>query len=159
LPEIGIQHRIDVVVEHRIIPQKPCDRAIAVAGLRFGSVHSIVDAELATREQAELLANALEGSGSVDLVDQAGTGDRAGIDHGIERFVVVGEPDRVEGLAARLDADGGSNPLFPDQIQCERKDERLRDRLNGELDGTVAGLIDMAVDGDETYAEMSRIGL
>ena len=53
----------------------------------------------------------LEGAVALGLVDQAGAGDRAGIDHRIERPVVGVEPDRVEGVAARLDADHGLDAL------------------------------------------------
>ena len=68
-------------------------------------MHGIIDVELAPGKLAELLADAFERVSTVDLMDQAGTGDRAGIDHRVERPVVVGQPDRIERLATRLDAD------------------------------------------------------
>ena len=87
--------------------------------------------------------------GAVDLMDQPGAGNRAGIDHRIERPVVVGEPDRIERLAARLDADRGRDPLLADHFQRQRKHERLGHRLDGERHRAVADFVDVAVDGDE----------
>ena len=91
-------------------------------------------------------------------MDQAGTGDRAGIDHRIERPVVVGQPDRIERLAARLDADRRRHAFFADQFERKRKHESLGDRLDGERHPAVADLVDMAVDGNERDAEMRGIG-
>ena len=158
MPEIGIQHGIDVVLQHQIIAQQPGDRAVAVAGERLRGVHGVVDVELAAGELAELLADALERRCAIDLMDQSGTGDRAGIDHRIERPVVVGQPDRIERLAARLDADRRRDALFADHFQRKREHERLGYRLDGERHGAVADFIDMAVDGDEADAEMRGIG-
>ena len=91
-------------------------------------------------------------------MDQPGAGNRPGIDHRIERPVVVGEPDRIERLAAGLDADRRRNPLFADHFQRQRKHERLGNRLDGERHRAVADFVDVAVDGDERDAEMRRIG-
>ena len=71
LPEIGVQHRIDVVLQHQVIPQQPCDRAIAVSSQRFGCVHGVVDAKLAPGKLAEFLADTLERVSAVRLMDQA----------------------------------------------------------------------------------------
>ena len=158
MPEIGVQHGIDVVLKHEIISQQPGDRTIAVTGQRFGSMDRVVDAEFTPGELAEFLSNALEGESAVDLMDQPGTGDRAGIDHRVERPVVVGEADRIERLAAGLDADRSGYALLTHQVQRKRKHEGLRDRLNGERHGAIADLVDVAVDGDETDAEMRGIG-
>ena len=95
---------------------------------------------------------------AVGLMDQSGTGDRAGIDHRVERPVVVGQPDRIERLAARLDADRRRNALLADHVERKRKHEGLGDRLDGERHRAVADLIDMAVDGDESDAEMRGVG-
>ena len=57
----------------------------------------------------------------------------------------------------------GSTPILAstgaDNLQRQREDEGLRDRLDGEFDRAVAGLVDVAVDGREADAEMRRIGL
>ena len=158
LPEIGIEDGIDVVLQHQIIAQQPGDRAIAVAGERLRGVHGVVDVELAAGEQAELLADALECGCAIGLMDQPGAGDRAGIDHRVERPVVVGQPDRIERLPARLDPDRRRNALLTDHVERERKHEGLGYRLDGERHPAVADLIDMAVDGNETDAEMRGVG-
>src|ERR1043165_2093834 len=92
-------------------------------------------------------------------MDQAGARDRAGIDHRIERTVVVGQPDRVESIAARLDTDRSRNALLTNQLQRQREHEGLRYRLNRKRHGAVAGFIDMAIDGDETDAKMGSVSL
>jgi hypothetical protein len=121
-------------------------------------VDCVVDAEFAPGELAEFLANALEGESAVDLMNQPGTGDRAGIDHRVERPVVVGQADRIERLAARLDADRSGYALLADHVERTRKHEGFRNRLNGERYGAIADLVDVAINGDETDAEMRRIG-
>ena len=102
--------------------------------------------------------HALEGAVGVAFADQPDAGDGAGIDHRIEGPVVRAQADGVEGIAARLDADDGLDPLGADRFEGERKDERLRDRLDGELDGAVADLVDEAVDRRGGNAEVVRIG-
>jgi hypothetical protein len=121
-------------------------------------MHGVVVVELAPGKLAELLADAFERVSTVDLMDQAGTGDRAGIDHRVERPVVVGQADRIERLAARLDADGRRHPLFTDHVERKREHEGFGDRLNGERHRAVADLINVAIDGDEGDTEMLRIG-
>lgn len=59
----------------------------------------------------------------------------------------------------RPDADLGFDALVADNLQRKREYECFRDRLNGELDRAVAGLVDVAVDGRERDAEMRRVGL
>lgn len=92
-------------------------------------------------------------------MDQTGTGDGPGIDHRIERPVVGPQPDRVERIAARFDADHSLDFLGAEQLQRECEDESLGDRLDGEKNAAVADLVDMAVDGRQADAEMVRIGL
>ena len=91
-------------------------------------------------------------------MDQSRTGDRAGVDHRVERPVVVGEPDRIERLAARLDPNGGRHPLLTDHVERERKHEGLGYRLDGERYPAIADLVDVAVDGHEADAEMRGVG-
>ena len=59
---------------------------------------------------ARICSNA---SSPLARTDQPGAGDRAGIDHRIERMVVGVEPDRVEGIARRFDADRAFHPAAP----------------------------------------------
>src|SRR5689334_14862458 len=92
------------------------------------------------------------------LVHKPGAGNRAGIDHGIERLVVRAKAYRVERVAARLDADRGFEPLRAHRLQCEREYERLGDRLDREGYGAFANLIDVAIERRERDAEMRRIG-
>ena len=90
-------------------------------------------------------------------MDQPRARDRPGIDHRIERPIVVGEPNRIERLAARLYANRGRHALFPYHFQRQRKYEGLGNRLNGERHGAVADFVDVAIDGDESNAEMCWI--
>jgi hypothetical protein len=158
LPKIRIEHGVNVALQYRVIAQQPGDRSIAVAGGDLRGVHGIIDAEFAASKLTELLPDAFECVSAIDLMDQSRARDRAGIDHRIERPVVVGEPDRVESLAAGLNADRGGDALLPDRLERKGKHEGLGDRLNGERHGAVAGFIDVAIDGDERDPELGRIG-
>src|ERR1017187_6743171 len=129
-----------------------------VAGRPLGLEDGLVDAELAAGEAAQRVAHALESAGPLDAVDQARAGDRPGVDHRIEWPVVRGQTDGIERLAAWLDSDLGFDPLGADNLQRQREDEGLRDRLDGEFDRAVAGLVAVAVDGREADAEMRWIG-
>jgi hypothetical protein len=131
---------------------------VAIAGGGFRGMHVIVDIQVAAGKRAEFLADALEGISAGGFMDQPGTGDRARIDHRIERLVVVGQPDRIERLAAGLDADRRRDTLLPDEVKRQRENERLGDGLNGERHGAIADLVDMPVDGDERDPEMRRVG-
>ncbi len=51
------------------------------------------------------------------------------------------EPDRVERLAARLDADALEDLIRAEVVERERVDERLGDRLDRELDAAVADAV------------------
>ena len=74
--------------------------------------------------------------------------------------MVVGvEADRIEGIAGRFDADRALHPRRAQRIQRQREHEGLRHRLDGEGNPGIAGLVDMAVEGGETDAEMGRISL
>ena len=159
LPEIDFQHRADVVLDDGGVAQEIADRAVAVAGRAFGGVDRFVDIELAPGKPAERLADIVEGAVALGLMDQAGAGDRAGIDHRIEGMVVGIEPDRVEGIARRLDADCAFHPSCAQRIQRQREHEWLRHRLDREGNPAVADLVDVAVEGGEADAEMIGVGL
>ena len=61
LPEIDIEHRIDVVLHDTVVAQQAGDGAVAVAGgASPRREHGVVDVELAPGEAAERLADALE---------------------------------------------------------------------------------------------------
>ena len=110
LPEIDIENLADVILDDVGVAQQIADRAIAVAGAAFGCVHGLVEAEFAAGEAAERRADIVECGGALRLMDQTGAGDRAGIDHRIEGMVVGVEPDRIEGIARRFDADRAFHP-------------------------------------------------
>jgi hypothetical protein len=83
-----------------------------------------------------------------------------GVDHRIERAVAaLVEHDRIERVAARLDADLAEDKILSVVFEREAVDERLRDRLDSKQIARVAGLVDLAVGGDERDAESIRIGL
>ena len=159
LPKIDIEHLADVVLDDVGVAQQIADRAIAVAGDAFGSVHGLVEAEFAAGKTAERLSNIVECGGALRLMDQSRTGDRPGIDHRIEGVVVGVETDRIEGIARRFDADRTFHPRRAECVQRQRKYERLRHRLDREDDPGIADLVDMSVDGGEADSEMRRVGL
>lgn len=159
LPEIDVEHGVDVALDHGVIAQQISDGAVAVAGFALGFEHRFVDVERAAGEAAERGKDAVERLAAARLVDQSGAGDRAGIDHRIVGPVIGAKPDRVEGIAARFDADDRLDFVGAQHFQRQGKDEGLGDRLNGEWHGAVADFVDVAVDSGEADAEMRRIGL
>ena len=99
-------------------------------GVAYTSGRQVVCAEPWFRdnldgEAAEGLADIFESVIAPGLVDQAGTGDRAGIDHGIEGMVLGVEADRVEGVARGLDADGAFDAGGAERVQCQCENERF----------------------------------
>ena len=91
---------------------------------------------------------------------QRGHGDRAGVDHGVERPVGhLVEHDRVEGLAGGLDPDMAQHVVAPIVLERVAVHERLRDRLDGEEVIGVAGRVGLSVDRGECHAEGVGVGL
>ena len=91
---------------------------------------------------------------------QRGHGDRAGIDHGVERPVGdLVEHDGIKGLAGGLDADMTQHIVAPVMLKRVAVHEGLRHRLNGEpmLGITCCG--DFAVDCGKRDAEDGGIHL
>ncbi len=105
------------------------------------------------------MQDALKGAVTLRVADEARTGDRAGIDHRIERQVGGVQPNRVEGIAARLDTDRRFDSFRADRLERQREDEGLGNRLDGERHQPVAHLVHVAVDGGDADAEMRRIRL
>ncbi len=159
LAEIDVEDVVDVALHYGVVVQQVTDGAVAVAGRALRLEHRFVDGQLASGEAAQRVEHAIEGAAALGVVDQARAGNRSGVDHRIERPIVGVEADRIERFTARLDADLGFDALLPEQLQRQREHESLRDRLDGEFDRGVAGLVDMAVDGREADTEMRRIGL
>src|SRR5207249_2353306 len=58
-----------------------------------------------------------------------------------------------------LNADYCFDLVGAERLQRQSKHERLRNRLEGESDGSVADLVDVTVDRGETHAEVARVGL
>ena len=82
-----------------------------------------------------------------------------GIDHRVERPIVLGQPDRIERFSARFDADRFPDFVRPQPVERHREYEGLRDRLNREGSVAVAGRIDLAVHRGEADAEEGGIRL
>ena len=125
LPEIDLQHGSHVVPDHGVGAQQIADRAVAVAGGAFGGIDGVVDVEIAPGKPAQRLPDIFECGVALGLVDQAGAGDRAGIDHRVEGVVFGVEADRVEGIARRFDADHAFDPRRTQRIQRQREHERF----------------------------------
>ena len=103
-------------------------------------------------------SHALEGAVGIAFADQPDAGDRARVDHRVEGPVVRAQADGVERIPARLDAHDRFDPFGAEFIEGESEHESLRNRLDTELDGTVADLVDEPVDRRGGNAEMVRIG-
>ena len=154
LPEVDFKHFVDAALDDPVVVQQVGDGAVAVAGQAFGAMHRLVHVEVAADEAAEAVEHALEALLFVAALDQRGRGDRPGIDHGVEWPVVaLVEGDGVEGFARGFDADLAQHLLATVVGQRHAVDDGLRDRLDGEQRGTVAGLVDIAVHGGERDAE------
>ncbi|MEY9184102.1 hypothetical protein ABIA41_005537 [Bradyrhizobium sp. USDA 313] len=158
LPEIDVEDAGDIVRDHRIGLEQIADGAVTVAGLAFGSIDGLVVREVASGKAAERAADLLESVRALAVVDQAGAGDRAGIDHRVERMVLGIEPDRVEGIAGGLHADRALDAAGTEQVQRQCEHEWLGHRLDCERHPAVADFIDMAVQGRQADAKISRIG-
>ena len=159
LPEVGLQHRADILLDDVRRAQEIGNGAVAVAADAFGGKHGLVDGEVASGKPAERLADIFERAVALGLADQAAAGDRAGVDHRVEGMVVGIEPDRIEGVAGRFDADGALDPRSTQRIQRQREHEGFGHRLDREGNAGIAGLVDVAVEGGEADAEMGRVGL
>ena len=125
MPEIDLQHGSHIVFDHGIGAQQIADRAVAVAGGALGAVDSVVDVKLAPGKPAQRLPDIVECDVALGLMDQAGAGDRAGIDHRVEGVVFGVETNRVEGIARRLDADDAFDPCRTQRVQRQREHERF----------------------------------
>ena len=99
MPEVDFEHGSYVVFDHGVGAQQIADRAVAVAGGAFGRIDGVVDLKVAPGKPAQRLPDIVECGVALGLVDQAGAGDRTGIDHRVEGMVFGVEADRVEGIA------------------------------------------------------------
>ena len=144
LPEIHVEHRVEVAWITPRVAQEIGDRPVAVAGRPLGGDRPRSSTSSSRPAKRPSVADAFEAAGALGL-DQAGAGDRPGIDHRIERPVVAGEPDRIEGVAGGLDAD-----RFPDPLRAPVSSASAN--TNGlEIDwmvkaSAVADFVDMAVE-------------
>src|SRR6202007_340658 len=135
------------------------DRAVAIAGCAFRRQHRLVNVELAPGKAAERLPDIVEGAVAFGLADQPGHGNRAGIDHRVEGLILTTEPDRVEGITRRLDADRAFDARGAKRVERESEYKRFRDRLDREGYAGVADLVDIAIEGREADAEMIGVRL
>ena len=81
-----------------------------------------------------------------------------GVDHRVERPVAIVDHDGVEGVPRRLDADPFEHRVATLVLERHPEHERLRDRLDGEVEIGVAHLVDVAVGGHHADAEPVRVG-
>jgi hypothetical protein len=133
--------------------------AIAVAGRSLGREHRFIDRKIASGEPAKGLTDVFECAVTLGLMDQAGAGDRTGIDHRIERMIVGIEPDRIERVARGFDTDRAFHACGAKRIQRQREHEGLGDRLDGKGYPCIADLVDVPVDGGEADTEKVGVGL
>ena len=135
------------------------DRAVSIAGETLGGKNRFIDGQVASREPAEHVANTLHGVFAFGFVQQSGARNRARIHHRIEWAIVGTQPDGVERISARLDANLGFDTLGAEYVERKREYESLGNRLNCKRHGRIAGLVDVPVHGRQRDAEMARVGL
>src|SRR5262249_26965512 len=142
-----------------MIAQKISNRTIAIAGPAFRGDHRLVHTQLPAGKSAERFQNAAECVLPFGIVDQAGTGYRAGIGHRIEGTIVGTQTDRIEDISARLDANEAFDPLRTERFERKREYEGLGGGLNCEGNTAVAYLVNVTVGRRDADAKIIRIGL
>src|SRR4029077_271301 len=147
LPKIDIEHRVDIALDDAVIVQEVGDRAISIAGQALGGEYPFIDGEIASRKAAEHVANALRRIFTFSFVKQTGARNRARIHHRIKWAIVGAQPDRVECVSTRLDANLGFDTFGAEHIERKREYESLGDRLNRKRYGGIAGLVDVPIHG------------
>jgi hypothetical protein len=146
LPEIEVDDRVDRFRHHAGARQQMRDRPIAMARRRFRAIDGIIDIELASRGAREAIEDKIESVGTFGVVQDAGDGNGAAIDHRVERAARMRiELDRVERIATRLDTDTLQHCLASDELDRETIGECLRNRLNGERRCRIADGVEFAV--------------
>jgi hypothetical protein len=160
LLEVELEHRLRVVADDRGRAQQVADRAVAVARGALGLVDRPVDRHRVTRVAGVGGQQAVERAVAGGAREEGDRGDRADVDHRVERQAGFRrEAEGVEGLAGRLDADQPANRLLPEFLEREPVGQRLRDRLDREGPPRVPDLVDGAVASDEADPEPVRVGL
>ena len=135
---------------------RECAIAVSGGGLRGEDV--VVDRQLATGTRRQERSHPFESRSRGRPVDQGRGHDGAGVDQRIVRAAGVGfEADRVERLAARLEPHVSVHLVEAEFGDRQGVDERLRDRLDGELPIAVASGMDPAVHAHQCRAEPVRI--
>jgi len=149
LPEVERQRVLGVVVpEGARALEQVRDRPVAVVGGGFGGQQAMVELEPAAGEQG------VAGQDLLEVAEEAGGGDRARVDHRVERQARLRvELERVVGYARRLDVDACGDSLGTVAVERQREGHGLGDRLDREADARVAGLVALTVDGDQADAE------
>ena len=125
-----------------------------MAGHAFRHEDRVIDVHFAPAVTAEHAEHAADALGIVFALDQIGRGDRAGVDHGIERAVrSFIQHDGVERFAGRLHADFFEHVFQAVIFQRQAVDERLGNRLDREQLLAIADFEHLAVGGDDRDAE------
>ena len=160
LLEVEVERRFRLLVDDAEVQEQVRDRPVAMAGPALGFVDRLIDLEPAPGNRAEPVEQVRQRPGAVLRLQQRRHRDRTGVDHRVERPVAARlQLDRVEGVAARLDADALQHPLLPQLVDRHPERERLRDRLDRERPVAVAGGEHAAVARHQANAEIVWVGL
>ena len=160
LPEIRVEDRLGIRLDDAEVAQHEADREIPKAGLALGAIDALVDRERTAGAARAQIDDAVDALGGGRRAHETRRRDRAGVDHRIERPAALPvEADRVERVAARLDADLAHHRVAAVILEGERVHERLRDRLDGERLAGVADLVHVAVDRRDRDPEPARVGV
>ena len=160
LPEVGTGRHLGGRPEGSGRLGEVGQRAIAVAGGVLGLEDRLVEVELTGGERVEARVDRRELLVGGVARDERAHDDRARVDHGVQRASGCRlEADRVERLAARLDADVPDDLREARLLEREGEDERLRHRLDRERRLAVAHLVHAAADADERGAEGLGVGV
>ena len=151
---------LDAGVDHPAVQRKIGDGAVPVARSSLRREDGVVDLERPPGIARQHRHEAGEALAVAVAADERRGDDGAGVDHRVERALMpLVEDDRVEGVAAGLDAHLAEHLLASAILEGEPIDEGLRDRLDGERAPRVAGLVRRAVGCRERNAEQLRICL
>jgi hypothetical protein len=135
------------------------DRAIAMTSATLGFVHGLVHRQPSPGHCAEASEDPLEGVLGTAPMQQGRHRDRAGVDHRVVWPVGAAmQPDRVEGVAARLDANKARDGLLAEFLERHSEGEWLRDRLDRERHVAVTRGQHIAFGADDTDAEVFGVG-
>ena len=144
LPAVAVEDLQRVAGDGLGRPQQVGDRAVAEAGVALALPDVLVGAELPAGQLRQPLEDEVVGAAADVLLQQAVDGQRAGVDHRVDRPAPLIQGNLVEGVAGGLDADALEDLLQAELLDGQAVNQWLRHRLDGELVVDVAECVEVA---------------